>query len=84
MGPSIAREGNRLVGMSEAGFEGNVLVTQAQDKAVVLYDQAGKELRRWTYIRDGVMLVPAGISQGTDGSYIVLYPKSNLGVVFKP
>jgi hypothetical protein len=70
--------------MTEVGFEGNVLVTQAQDKAMVLYDQAGKELRRWTYTRDGVMLVPAGISQGTDGSYIVLYPKSNLGVVFKP
>ncbi|MEO6457894.1 MAG: NHL repeat-containing protein, partial [Chloroflexia bacterium] len=80
MGESIARDGNRLVGTADS----NVLVSQSEDKAVVLYDPTGKELKRWTYTRDGAVLVPAGIAQAGGGRYIVLYPKDNLGVVFKP
>ena len=80
MGQSIARDGNRLVGTAD----GNVLVTQSEDKSVVLYDPAGKELGRWTYNREGAVLVPAGLSQAKEETFVVLYPKDGLGVLFKP
>lgn len=78
MGASVARDGNRLVG-DDAG---NVLVTERDSQAVVMYSATGKELRRWTYMKGGAQLVPAGIAQAGQGSFIVLYPQANVAVVF--
>ncbi len=77
MGASIARDGNRLT----ATPEGNVLVTQAEDHAIVMYDRQGKELRRWIYSRGGAPLVPAGIAPAGAGKYVVLFPNDGLGVL---
>ena len=49
VGPSIARDGNRLA----ADGKGNVLVTQTEARAVVMYDKNGKELNRWVYRKNG-------------------------------
>jgi sugar lactone lactonase YvrE len=77
MGSSVARDGNRLT----ATPEGNVLVTQAEAPAIVMYDRQGKELRRWHYSPHGVPLVPAGIAPAGDDKYIVLFPNDGLGVL---
>ena len=77
MGASIARDGNRLT----ATPQGNVLVTQAEDHAIVMYDRQGKELRRWIYSRGGAPLVPAGIAPAGAGKYVVLFPNDGLGVL---
>ncbi len=78
MGASVARDGNRLVG----DYAGNVLVTERDSQAVVMYNSTGKELRRWTYTKGGAQLVPAGIAQAGLGSFVVLYPQANTAVVF--
>ncbi|MFL5732488.1 MAG: PA14 domain-containing protein, partial [Chloroflexia bacterium] len=78
IGNSIARDGNRLVGDSS----GNVLVTQYDDRAVVMYDQNGKELNRWTFRRNGAALVPAGITSLGDDKFLVLYPNEGIAAAF--
>jgi streptogramin lyase len=78
IGQSIARDGNRLVGDGS----GEILVTQYDDHAVVMYDKNGKELNRWTYRRGGVPLVPAGIASLGGNKTIVLYPNEGVAAVF--
>jgi sugar lactone lactonase YvrE len=78
IGQSIARDGNRLVGDSA----GNVLVTQYDDKAVVMYDKDGKELNRWTFLRNGAALVPAGIASLGNDKFLVLYPNEGIAAAF--
>jgi streptogramin lyase len=78
IGRSIARDGNRLTG-DQAG---NVLVTQVEDRAVVMYDKNGKELRRWLYRKDGEVLVPSGITSLGGAKFLVLFPQGDVGAVF--
>jgi 4-amino-4-deoxy-L-arabinose transferase-like glycosyltransferase len=78
IGQSIARDGNRLVGDSS----GNVLVTQYDDKAVVMYDKNGKELNRWTFRFGGADIVPAGITSLGNDKFMVLYPNEGLAAAF--
>jgi hypothetical protein len=81
VGPSIPRDGNRLAGDSA----GNVLVTETESAAVVRYDAHGKELGRWVYAPGGAPLVPAaGLTPAGPDSFLVLFLRSNLGVVFTP
>jgi sugar lactone lactonase YvrE len=78
IGRSIARDGNRLTGEQA----GNVLVTQAEDRAVVMYDKNGTELRRWFYRKDGEVLVPSGITSLGGAKFLALFPQRDVGVVF--
>ncbi len=78
MGSSIARDGNRLVGDSN----GNILVTENESKAVVLYDPSGKELHRGAYSKEGNTWVPAGIAAVGGDRFLALFPDHDQGVVF--
>ena len=78
IGRSIARDGNRLT-VDQAG---NVVVTQVEDRAVVMYDKNGRELRRWVYRKGGEPLVPSGISALGSAKSLVLFPQSDVGAVF--
>ena len=78
IGRSIARDGNRLT-VDQAG---NVVVTQVEDRAVVMYDKNGKELRRWVYRKGGEPLVPSGITALGGAKFLVLVPQSDVGAVF--
>jgi hypothetical protein len=74
----VARDGDRITGDSQ----GNVLVTQLEGHAIVLYDKNGKELNRWVYKRAGTELVPAGITALGDDKFLVLFPEVDTAAVF--
>ncbi len=78
VGASIARDGNRLA----SDGAGNVLVTQAEGHAIVMYDKNGKELNRWVYRRDGAELIPAGITSLGGDKFLALFPDSDVAAVF--
>jgi DNA-binding beta-propeller fold protein YncE len=85
VGTSNARDGSRVV----ATTDGNVLVTEQESQAVVLYDPQGKELARWTYTPDArtlapSVIAPAGKSDAGLDSYLVLFPFDSTAVVFAP
>jgi DNA-binding beta-propeller fold protein YncE len=80
IGKSVARDGNRLVGDSA----GNILVTQGEAQAIVLYDRDGKELDRWVYTNQGTIFTPAGIASMGNGNIIALYPEAGIAAIFKP
>jgi 4-amino-4-deoxy-L-arabinose transferase-like glycosyltransferase/sugar lactone lactonase YvrE len=78
IGQTVARDGDRITGDSQ----GNVLLTQTEGHAVVLYDKNGKELNRWVYKRAGAELIPAGIAALGDDKFIVLFPENETAAVF--
>ena len=81
VGPSIARDGNRLAGDSA----GRVLVTEVAAQAVVRYDAHGTEQGRWSYAPQGAPLTPAaGIAPTGGDSFLVLFLRDNLAAVFAP
>jgi streptogramin lyase/4-amino-4-deoxy-L-arabinose transferase-like glycosyltransferase len=85
VGTSNARDGSRVV----ATPDGNVLVTEQESQAVVLYDPQGKELARWTYTPDArtlapSVIAPAGKSDAGLDSYLVLFPFDSTAVAFAP
>lgn len=79
VGESIARDGDRV--LAESG--GTVLVSQVAGQALVRYDKAGKELGRWIYNRNGVVLIPAVLAPAKDGVLVMLL-RDNVAAVFAP
>lgn len=80
IGLSVPRDGNRLTGDAA----GNVLVTQSEGRAVVMYNKDGTELSRWVHTREGAAVTPSGIAPSGNGNFVVLYPGANLVAIFKP
>lgn len=78
VGKSVARDGNRLVGDAA----GNVLVTEGESHSIVQYNSQGQELHRWSYVANGAVATPAGIAALGNNRFLVLFPNSELGVVF--
>ena len=79
MGKSNARDGSRVV--ATAG--GNVLVTQPESNALVLYDRHGKELARWAYDPGTGAQAPSVIVPAGEGErYLVLFPFNATALVF--
>ena len=79
MGTSLARDGSRVA----ATGDGNVLVTEQQVQAIVLYDRLGKELARWTYNPGSGPHAPSIIvPAGQEDRYLVLFPFNATAAVF--
>jgi streptogramin lyase len=79
MSHSVARDGNRVTGDSA----GNVLVTNHDAGAIVMYDKDGKEIKRWFYRGpNGAVLSPAGLARIDEGKFIVLFLTDGVAVVF--
>jgi sugar lactone lactonase YvrE len=78
VGPSIARDGNRLTGDSA----GNVLVTIAAQQAIARFDSHGQELQRWQFTNGGGILTPVGIAPVGADRFIALYLNNGLAAVF--
>ena len=79
MGKSTARDGNRLTGDAE----GNVLVTDGESRSIARYDSTGKELGRWSYVKNNEVLAPSSIAP-IGRRFAVLFVRNDTGIVFQP